>query len=417
MMMAGKLSSNIKYLIMSLLAITGAGTPLPAQTTPVSGIINQYGRVDSIGIDYVIVSDPVQWAYFEPGNYVLLIQMKGVRMRVIENNSFGSGTNYYGEPGKHEFLVVESVEFATKKITFTADLNTVFDKGSFVQLIKVPYYNNALVTAKLECAKWDSTFGTGGVLAAIVGNTLSLNENIDVSGKGFKGGVASTGKGICITDNEPKWYKYAYSALSDSAGFKGEGLAIKGDTGGLPYIRLYPEFAKGYGANFSGGGGGNGKYSGGGGGANIGPGGTGGREMSDVCTGKTGGLPGIAVPISGLFLGGGGGASTYKTAGATDGGDGGGIIILICDTLKGNGYSIIADGGTPSVTASGTAGAGGGGGGGSVAIYLQSFSTKTASSAITIKASGGKGGNNIGQTFGEGGGGGGGLITTNFIAS
>ncbi|MCU0473276.1 MAG: gliding motility-associated C-terminal domain-containing protein [Bacteroidales bacterium] len=415
--MTGKLSCNIKYLILSLLAVAGVSTSIFAQPSNIGGIINQYGRVDSVGTDHVIVSDPVQWAYFQPGNYVLLIQMKGVRMSVLEDNSFGSGANYYGEPGKHEFLVIESVELATKMITFTADLNTAFDKGSYVQLIKVPYYNNALVTAKLECTQWESTNGTGGVLAAIVGNTLSLNENIDVTGKGFKGGAVSTGKGICITDNEPKWYKYAYSALSDSAGFKGEGLAIMGDTGGLPYVRLYPEFGKGRGANFSGGGGGNGKYSGGGGGANIGTGGRGGREMSDVCTGKAGGEPGKTIPISGLFLGGGGGASTYITAGATAGGNGGGIIILICDTLKGNGYSILAEGGTPLVTASGTAGAGGGGGGGSVAIYLQSFSTKTASSALSVKAGGGKGGNNLGQTFGEGGGGGGGLITTNTISS
>jgi hypothetical protein len=47
----------------------------------------------------------------------------------------------------------------------------------------------------------------------------------------------------------------------------------------------------------------------------------------------------------GIFPGGGGGSSTYTTGGlATPGGNGGGIVIMICDTLKGNGNRIIADG-------------------------------------------------------------------------
>jgi hypothetical protein len=109
----------------------------------------------------------------------------------------------------------------------------------------------------------------------------------------------------------------------------------------------------------------------------------------------------------GIYMGGGGGGSTYSAGGiATGGGRGGGIIIIICESIVGNGNSIVADGESPSLEVSGTAGAGGGGAGGSVALYLTSFST---SSNLTLSAEGAQGGD-TGNKFGEGGGGGGGLL-------
>lgn len=209
---------------------------------------------------------------------------------------------------------------------------------------------------------------TGGVLAAIIGRTLSLNANIDVTGKGFKGGVIASGPGNCIITNAAKLGKYAYSGTSDSSGFKGESLASKADPSFIntpPFLPVFPLFAKGRGKNFNGGGGGNGKFSGGGGGSNYGAGGSGGHEAGPCTPIYFGGLGGVQIPGTGLdgglFPGGGGGASTSVMGGTPSAGaNGGGIIILICDTLKGNGYSILADGATPSVTASGDAGSGGG---------------------------------------------------------
>ena len=90
-------------------------------------------------------------------------------------------------------------------------------------------------------------------------------------------------------------------------------------------------------------------------------------------------------------------------------------VVIVCDTLRGNGKSILAEGAQPSGNASGNAGAGGGGGGGSIALYLQSYSNKLATSGINISVNGGKGGNTS-AIFGEGGGGGGGLITTNNLS-
>jgi len=90
------------------------------------------------------------------------------------------------------------------------------------------------------------------------------------------------------------------------------------------------------------------------------------------------------------------------------------MVIILCDTLKGNANSILAEGMHPG-TANGNAGSGGGGGGGTIALYLQSFSGTT-TSALTLSARGGQGGNHL-LNAGNGGGGGGGLVTTNSITT
>ncbi len=419
--MAGKLQGISKCLIFSCVLIYSLGVSLFSQTK-ISGIINSYANVSSIGADFVIINDEVLFDQFSQGDTVLLIQMKGARIYASEANTYGTAYASYGKPGEHEFLIIQSVNDATNTIVFRNNiLNSTFDLESGVQIIKVPSYNTAVVDAALTCQPWDSVTRTGGVLVAIIRQTLSLNANINVSGKGFKGGDITLGKGICATTNASKFDKYAYAASADSSGFKGEGLAIRANAGITPYPSIYPEFVKGKGANFSGGGGGNGKFSGGGGGANYGAGGLGGREFTTCFLSLTGGVGGKNVLNTGLnggmFLGGGGGSSTYVTGGSpTPGGNGGGMVILICDTLKGNNHSIIADGLHPG-SASGEAGAGGGGGGGTVALFFQSYSSLAASSALTITARGGQGGNHLGifGSGGNGGGGGGGLITTNDI--
>lgn len=417
-MIAVKLSVYIKYLKISLLLISVISVPLFSQTK-ISGIINKYGRVTSLGTDFVIVDNESQFDQFGVGDTVLLMQMKGARIYAHEAVSYGNAYYSYGQPGKHEFLIILSTDDATNKIEFRNNIiNNTFDIESGVQIIKVSSFNSAVVDATLTCQPWDSLTKTGGVLVAITGRTLSLNANIDVSGKGFKGGAVTVGKGACITTNITRWDKYVYPATTDSSGFKGEGLSIRVYAGVTPYPSVYPLFAKGKGANFTGGGGGNGKFSGGGGGSNYGSGGLGGRE-SALCSppflGGEGGKEIGGTPLNGgMFLGGGGGSSTYVSGGTpTPGGDGGGIVILLCDTLKGNNHSILADGAHPG-TASGEAGSGGGGGGGTVALYLQSYSSLPAVSALTISARGGQGGNHL-LNSGNGGGGGGGLITTNNI--
>ncbi|NLA50058.1 MAG: hypothetical protein GX876_11430, partial [Bacteroidales bacterium] len=276
----------------------------------ISGIINKYARVSSKGTDFVIIDDDLQFSQFGQGDTVLLVQMKGVTINASEDPVYGMAFDSCGLPGRHEFLTVLLVDDATNRIVFRNDIrNTGFDLSCGVQIIKVPSYNSVLVDATLSCQPWDSVSGTGGVLAAIIAKTLSLNADIDASGMGFRGGSVTEGLGVCGWPDHFKLDRYAFPAYTDSSGFKGEGLAVRANAGdGPPYPSIFPDFAKGKGANFSGGGGGNGRFSGGGGGGNYGSGGSGGPEASGCSRPRFGADGGKKVEErtyldGGLFLG------------------------------------------------------------------------------------------------------------------
>lgn len=422
--MIGMSGNTSKKLILSMLILSGLTVFLFSQDKKISGVVNVYRHVETIGpgTDNVTLNNVDSLAI---GDTVLLIQMKGVIINVPGTGSYGSYKDFTGAPGLCEFLIVQFVNTITKNVIFTNDILKSYDATGIVQLIKVPFYNSATVKAStgkptLTCQPWDSTKKTGGVLAIIVGRTLSLEANIDVAGKGFYGGTTYLGQGICIETNTAIYDLFSYPVSYLNSGFKGESPVIKVFLDPANILSYYPAYAKGKGANLTGGGGGNGRYSGGGGGSNYGAGGKGGRESGLCSPPGDGGAIGKEFKSNidlygGIFMGGGGGSSTHDAISTgSSGGRGGGIIIIMCETLKGKGKIIRADGVTSINTASGSAGAGGGGGGGSIALYQQSFSTPLDSSALTVSANGGKGGNHSG-TFGEGGGGGGGFILTNNI--
>ncbi len=347
---------------------------------------------------------------FNVGDTVLLIQMQGVK---VYTSPFGGYVDKFGEPGLYEFLTVSGVDPALKKITFLNSIIKSYDEKGNVQVVRVPYYNSAEVNGVLTCNAWDEDPlfpKTGGVLALTIGRTITLTADIDVTGKGFKGGsVFSGASGICqVTDLS--YQGDVYPEGDFNSGYKGEGVANYVQSG----VPISPGYVKGQGANFNGGGGGNGKFSGGGGGAHRGEGGIGGNEDSDPCPSLPihpypGGAGGVKAEqpsslLDRIFLGGGGGASTTSTGTINPGGNGGGIIIIVTDNIIGKGGNIISsgnDGGLPI----GVAGAGGGGAGGSIVLSLNSYGQDPLSLSVT----GGNGGNSNG-TGGEGGGGGGGLI-------
>lgn len=381
----------------------------------INGVINKYGHVTVLGSNFITVPDETQFKSFNLADTVLIMQMKGVRIYAMENVTYGIAENKIGAPGLCEFLIIKSLDDATNKITFTKDLIHSYDPEGMVQVIKVPYYHNAAVNgAPLTCQPWDSLSKTGGVLAVIIGNTLKLFNDIDVTGRGFKGGATSNGNGICGTTDLSVYDKYTYDNLFNNSGFKGESPAIRGFLSISDFPKIFPGYVKGRGSNYSGGGGGNGRFSGGGGGANKGFGGRGGRETS-VCIpvppveGGNGGkiINETDFPNT-IFMGGGGGSSTFmSSASSAPGANGGGIVILLAGKIEGCGGNIKADG-ADALSVSGNTGAGGGGGGGSVAIVAGNYST----TPVTISVKGGKGGDNTGS-LAEGGGGGGGLIMTN----
>lgn len=379
-----------------------------AQTVLSGGVINKYIDVVSIdATDMVTVSNAND---FSVGDTVLVIQMKGLEINIVnEPNNFGTPQNVY-TTGKYEFIIIESVNYGTNQITFGADMINNYDPAGAVQLVRVPGYDNAIITGDLNAEPWDSANGYGGVFALIVGNTLTMDADIDLSEMGFKGGDPVNGDDVCSsTDNS---YEAAFFDItSQKAGYKGEGAASFGFPGKVP---LSSNYAKGRGAMFQGGGGGNGKHSGGGGGGNMGGGGIAGDESSTCTTNDVGGKGGKNIrsfsfhwPDSSIvFLGGGGGSGTYTgVLSATTGGNGGGIVIIITDTLVAlNDPYIRANGGDVIGTAN--ASGAGGGAGGSILLEVDAYKN-----TLHVEAEGGNGGNTNGSNCtGAGGGGGGGLF-------
>jgi hypothetical protein len=398
----------------AVFVLTGGNYTFSQQN--ISGpIVNAYTKVVSVSTNSVTVSDVSSFAV---NDTVLLIQMAGVVISADPSAGKGEIQNKLGSPGKYEFLIVSSINTVSKSITFTQpSLSNLYDPDGFVQLVRVPTYREAIVTSGLTCDPWNSTTGTGGILAFIAKRKLTLNASLDVSEKGFKGGISTQGPGVC-QETGSDYQLFFYDVSSTNSGLKGEGVGNK-----CFYITTtdtYPGSARGQAPSFTGGGGGNGHYSGGGGGSNYGAGylssgnmTSGGSEISGLCSYRyPGAYGGHAIYGSGvdqgIFLGGGGGASTFNTLPSTlsNGGNGGGIIFIMADTIVGNDQYIYANGGSAAETSiNGNAGSGGGGGAGSIVIQADIII-----SSPKLSADGGKGGNNINSAGGTGGGGGGGLI-------
>ena len=390
--------------------------PLFSQTE-IGGIINDYYRVESIvGNQAVTVSNP---GVLQEGDTVLLIQMKGIGI-LTEPENYGKPHDI-NDAGNYEFLLIDRVEGNT--VYFTREFLKEYDAAGMVQLVRVKGYKSARVTGTLTAKPWDRETGTGGILAMIVTNTLTLEADIDLTAKGFSGGKPVLSDGNCAA-SDPDFYKrFSFSAAETGrAGLKGEGPATwyldEHD-----WLISYPvdnTLVYGRGRIATGGGGGNGKFAGGGGGSNYGQGGYGGGE-SQTCPeflidGQVlGGEDGYRLEnwlltaegfVNRFFMGGGGGGSTeYEERKATAGGNGGGMVIIIANHIEGSDeFSISADGGTVLERAS--AGAGGGGGGGTIVTSADNYH-----GTLRLSVRGGNGGHvEYASQAGPGGGGGGGSI-------
>ncbi len=364
--------------------------------TNISNIINSYTPVLALSPcdNKLTVEDA---STFNVGDTVLLIQMKGAEIDSTNTAAFGTITNYKNA-GNYEFNYVKTkagnIIELKNIVTRQYDLPT-----GKVQLVRVPYFNSANVGATLTCLPWDGR--KGGVLVFNVQDTLNLNADIDVSGKGFRGGQAiTTTTVIGIYDQTD----YAYPYNLNIGASKGEGIAEV--SANLIFCR---------GPLASGGGGGNSHNAGGGGGGNGGSGGKGGDEWQGtplvLPVGGIGGKNLTGAANNKIFMGGGGGAGQNDNGSATSGGKGGGIVIINAGFIEPNLHKMIANGlQAPDCINIITCadGVGGGGAGGTVLI-----NTPTIISNAVIQANGGKGAdNNISgpNAHGTGGGGAGGNL-------
>jgi gliding motility-associated-like protein len=381
---------------------------LSVEGTSIGGIINNYTPVISLipCRNKIIVEDA---ASFNNGDTVMMIQMKGAVIDSTNSASFGTITDYKSA-GNYEINFVKSKSGNTielkNKITRSYDL----PEGK-VQLIRIPYFQNVRVTNPLSCLPWDGK--KGGVLVLNVLDSIILEANIDVSGKGFRGGIGYNTQTPVLNCNQNNFF---YPQSSNSiAGQKGESIYEIGSS--INY---------GKGSPATGGGGGLGHNSGGGGGSNGGTGGFGGYQLEPCGNApfNNRGIGGHPITYSSstnkIFLGGGGGAGQADNPGNSvpDGGHGGGIVIIMGNKVKANGFKILANGNgaaTCSMPPSSDChdGMGGGGGAGTVLISVNNYLDN-----ITIENKGGKGADMIGSVslggrIGAGGGGSGGLLFIN----
>ncbi|MEM6726086.1 MAG: T9SS type A sorting domain-containing protein [Bacteroidota bacterium] len=345
---------------------------------------------------------------FLPGDRILVIQMQGATVDLSNNNNFGTIQDPNGPTGLFEIATV--CEVIGNTITTDQFLVNTFDASAKIQVIRIPQYNNLIVNSELTTDAWDGN--TGGVLV-LEANTIDLNADINMAGKGFRGGTFMTGDGSYTCTGIPFGTGLTANVFingdGDRGGAKGEGIG------------LYPiDTYRGRSALANGGGGGNDHNTGGGGGSNISQGGRGGENgaggFNFDCKGTFPGEPGFGLNATDrLYMGGGGGAGHGNNNQGTSGANGGGIIILKANVINSAGFTLSVDGAdaaptTDQLNQDGEDGAGGGGAAGS--IYLDILAS---GGTINLSLDGGNGGdaahsNNLNDCFGPGGGGAGGMI-------
>ncbi len=370
------------FLLLWLLAVSQISH---AQNSNISGTINIYTPVTSILCNGVTVSSS---SGFSAGDRVLLIQIKGATIDSTNTSSFGTILNY-NNAGNYEFATVASVSGTT--IYFVNEVLRTYTVSKKVQLVRVPQYVNATVTATLTAGAWNGS--SGGVLVFEASGTVTMNANMNVNGLGFNFGAASVNYySGCSSMN------YYYTIASGMSGQKGEGITSLNNS-------LY---GAGRGALANGGGGGNHVNSGGAGGGNYGAGGHGANQWDGCPILPIGGDGGKSLVYSNaqnkIFFGGGGGGGHQNNSAGTAGGKGGGIIIIRAASITGNSYSITANGNSAPIA--GIDGSGGGGAAGTVLLDAATFTS------LNVSANGGAGGNNnsTGSCHGPGGGGAGGIV-------
>ena len=275
------------------------------------------------------------------------------------------------------------------------------------------------VVRELTAKQWDGKIG--GVLAIETPGTLTLNENIDVTGMGFRGGTPGNTTSSSTACRVGSWTANILN------GEKGEAIGLNDDA-----------HARGFGKYANGGGGARQREGGGAGGGNGGAGGRGGNQNAAIGAATTPAEGGLALLYSNaenrVFLGGGGGGGAAENSSLTGhvsvpGGYGGGIVIIRAASVATSGSKSIVSNGTSNhvgfltgasiedLSGGGIAGYGdgasGGGAGGTLVLQVPAAGFPA---TLTLSANGANGGNNSRNEstprYGPGGGGGGGTVWT-----
>lgn len=365
----------------------------------IGGVINRYANV--VEVDYCknTISIPSSLvAQFSVGDKILIIQMKGASLKEGNNNINNGEIDDYNSAGNWEFNEIKIINSgANAIIELKYELEKSYEVDGFVQIVNVPQYTDVNITNTLTCQNWDGLFG--GILVFEASGTISMNANIDLSGSGFRGGVAESLTNPCFGINGYSGYSCEYSLVCGAK--KGEGVGDRYESEDL-----------GRAPNANGGGGGNDHNACGGGGGAYGEGGKGGFH-NPGCNGP-GGIGGLELEynnsLNKIFFTGAGGAGDANSLGpfghGTNGGNAGGLVYITANSITQNGFKIISNGidVTPYADEDG---AGGGGAGGIVVLDINNYPQN-----IDIELRGGRGGDVVsnGSCPGVGGGGSGGIV-------
>lgn len=325
-----------------------------AQSVDISGIVNVYSSVTAVlpCPNIVRVENPERFAV---GDTVLLIQMKGVTADTTPGATFGS-IMAANRAGRYERNVIDAVVGADG-LHLQFRMLGAFEAQQGVQLVRIPSYASARVSATLTCPPWDGK--TGGVLAISVRNTLVLDADITADGMGF-----DQEDGIARTDQV---------SVAGGLATAGRGGAWRADA--------------------------NSERNGGSGGAHYGRGG--------LATGHTSPPVSYGTGVNWLFMGGGGGSAGGSGASnaLAKGGRGGGIVIIDAPTtVVGNDRAVISARGLAGARGQQSPVSGGGGGGAGGAVVIAALSIIN---IPTIVVDGGAAGNATSPAIAGGGGGGG----------
>lgn len=427
-------------------------------------VINRYAVLATdvaVGASTLTVTYPggeygLQASDLAAGDVILVVQMAGAAIDNQDRVSYGEVLDYK-QSGLYEYLTISRVVggVITVRPPCGGTLNS-YEASGRTQVIRVPRYRSLRVegTGSIVAPAWNG--GYGGIVAAIVEGEAVISGQIDVSGRGFRGGAGS------LLGASERRAEYLTSDPNVGAE-KGEGIAGDATT----YDALGGRYGRGAAAN--GGGGGTAHNAGGGGGANgqngqtwtgqgvmdssvvgssawaLDPGyqaaggqltrssggGRGGYTYAEFNAnalisgpdeaawggdrrrevGGLGGRPTPQDPANRLFMGGGGGAGAQNDRSGGAGGAAGGIIYLIANTLRGSGQLLATGAPGEDTHFENRDGAGGGGAGGTIVLITGSLS------GVRAVASGGRGGiqrqpiqPNPQESQGPGGGGGGGFI-------
>lgn len=380
----------LRSMILSVVSLFSllVGTVSSQPPTLVGGDAQRYSEVVAIDTCSNSITVPNGFAY-RPGDRVMMIQMKGAVIDSSESRFAGQVIDA-GNAGHYQLNTV--VASTANSVTLLHPIDASFNVVQSVQCIRIVAGRSIRTTAPLEVQPWNGL--SGGVLVIECMDTLFLNHDILVQGRGFRGGAPSRNQ---ADSNISRMF---IDVDDGRGGVKGEGP-----------VRLPTRLACGKAPAISGGGGGNAGNGGGGGGAMISRGGHGGRQTTEYSRFDAGGIGGYP-PILDysqlrLLVGSGGGGGHQNDFVGGRGGNGGGLVLISAKVIVASGARRIDARGTNGDSTTGD-GAGGGGSGGMVILDID-----TISGNITVDVSGGNGG--MAFPFGSacyapGGGGGGGIV-------